>query len=502
MTDRPDNGPPEPVDQQETQTEPSELPVDAAPATESEAFANEQNHAVRAADEAIRASLVSLGFVSFDAHLADNVSADAMVSPDRRANFKRDVYVGIRDEEQATEFLGRVVEGPFHTPHEIPADSAISRTTLLYPERTRFRPTYYVVGTIEILGEIRAGERVVPTATRPRPYSEIYVYPADRLQRMLGLEGNFLLGHLMGYEHVDVKTDVDSKAFLPRNTGVFGTIGSGKSNTTQVLMEEAASAGWAVIVVDVEGEYVRMDQPTDDAALIALLCDDYSLNPGGVPDFRVYVPSTGSSDAAAPITFKVPMAGLELNVVSDILEMTEPQLRMLGTITAQAARQSAQRGGGTAARTGPLARGGAAQAPARPYTLQTLIDGLDPDQNFPLLGRTPQSAEMSTAFALRSKLISLGRSGVLDWGATAGIPELPITDLIVGGRLSVLDVSETDDRSRSIAIAYLLQALFEQVLATPRGQQMPNGGVRPPSSLLLRRFIRSYRVPTRPACAG
>ena len=43
--------------------------------------------------------------------------------------------------------------------------------------------------------------------------------------------------------------------------GVFGTVGSGKSNTAQVLAEEAIEAGWAVVLIDVEGEYVRMNEP-------------------------------------------------------------------------------------------------------------------------------------------------------------------------------------------------------------------------------------------------
>lgn len=448
----------------------------------------EAEEAAEQATEAIRSSLVSLGFVSFDAGAGDNASSGAMVSPDRRANFRRDVYVGIKDDEQDTEFLGRIVEGPFHSPHEISTDSAISRTTLLYPERTQFRPTYYVHGTIEVLGEIREGERVVPTPTRPRPYSEISIFPADRLQKMLGLEGDFFLGHLMGYDDVPVQADVESKGFLPRNTGVFGTIGSGKSNTTQVLMEEALDAGWAVVAVDVEGEYVRMDDPTSDEALADTLRRDFELEPAGVNDLRVYVPSSGTSDAAAPIAFKVPLAAIDINVIADILELSEPQLRMLGTITAAAIRNAARGGGGGGGRRrGPLGGGcgGGGGAPQRQYTLQTLIDGLDDNNNFPLLPRQPQGPEQSTAYALRAKLIHLGRSAMLDWNGTNTVAELPVPDLLQGGRLSVLDVSETDDRSRSIAISYLLQALFDQALQTARGEQMPTGGRRPPILLVI-----------------
>jgi len=431
----------------------------------------------RDTEAAIRGALVQLGFVAFDQGEGDSATSNVMVSEEKRRHFRRDVYVGIRDTEQQREFLGRVVEGPFHMPHEVSPDSAITRTTVLHPERTRFRPTYYVYGTIEILGEVVAGEHVLPTATRPRPYSEIYVFPENRLREMLGITGDFYLGHLMGYSGVQVQADVQSKNFLPRNVGIFGTVASGKSNTTQVLAEEALAAGWAVVVIDVEGEYVRMNEATADANMAKLLTDAYGLEPSGVTDFRVFVPSSGASDAVSPTQFKVPLAALEPQVVGDILEFTEAQVRMFDRVCDAARRRGA--GGGPPARRGVLGQAQGAPAP-RPYSLQTLIDGLtdDAQNNIPLVPNV-QQFERPTCSTLKSKLYHLGRSGMLDWNLTNAVPELPVDDLLVGGRLSVLDVSETDDRSRNIAIAHTLQALFDRVIETAVGANMTNGHPRP-----------------------
>jgi DNA helicase HerA-like ATPase len=294
---------------------------------------------------------------------------------------------------------------------------------------------------------------------------------------MLGITGDFYLGQLMGYDDVDVHIDGASKGFLPRNVGVFGTIGSGKSNTVQVVMEQALDAGWAVVVVDVEGEYVRMDEPTDDVALSDLLRRQFHDSARGVSDLRVYVPSSGSTEAVAPVQFKVPIAALETEILTDLLELSEPQARMFGTITANARRTTGATSSAT--RLGPLASSQGAPA-TRPFTLQTLIDGLD-DSTTPPFALAPniQQFERPTASVLRSKLINLGRSGVLDWGATNRIAELPVDHLLVGGRLSILDVSETDDRSRSLAIAYLLQSIFQRVVETPVGQPMTGGQIRP-----------------------
>lgn len=453
-------------------------PLVEPPAEEVEAQA-------QSADKAVRGSLVVLGFVNFDSGHGDNATTQAMVSEERRQNFRRDAYVGINDAEQRMEFLGRIVEGPFHAPHEISVDSALSRVTVLHPDRTRFRPTYFVQGTIEVLGEVTDGGGLAPTSTRPRPYSEIYIFPADRLREMLGIDGEFFIGHLMGYQAVQVHADVQNKNFLPRNVGVFGTVGSGKSNTTQVLMEEAIAANWAVVIVDVEGEYVRMNEPSDDRRLIELIRDRFGIEPQGIRDFRVYVPSRGGSDAARPIHFKVPVSGLDVEIISNILEFSEPQARMFERAVGAAPRWVQQQHAGP--RPGGARRMGALGAPAnqnaaqpqRPFTLQTLVDGLaEANGQTPLLGQLAP-AEISTAWALRSKLMGLGGSQVLDWNATAAVPELPVADLLVPGRLSVLDVSETADRSRNITISYLLQALFDQVSNTDVDAPMANGQPRP-----------------------
>src|SRR2546423_1260018 len=355
---------PEPDQRVESSAEP---PLEEIP--------DDQNRAATTqAASAVQESLLRVGFVNFDAGNIENTTSGAMVSAELRQHFRRDVYVGIRDREQNIDFLGRIVEGPFHAPHEVSQDSAITRTTVLHPDRTQFRPTYYVYGTIEVLGALTEGEHVVPTPTRPRPYSEIYIFPENRLRQLLEIEGDFYLGHLMGYSRVTVQTRVDNKNFLPRNVGVFGTIGSGKSNTTQVIMEEALRAGWAVVAIDVEGEYVRMNEATDDQNLSRILNSEYNLTASGVNDLRVYVPMSGHSEAANPLSFKIPISELQPEVVADILEFTEAQVRLFGGITDRASRRPQTQ---TSGRRGPL--GAATAVQHRPYSLQDLIDGFNED---------------------------------------------------------------------------------------------------------------------------
>ncbi len=418
-------------------------------------------------------SVVQLGYVDFDGSVRSNVSCGVMVPADCAKHFRRDIYVGIRDREQGLEFLGRIVAGPFHTPQEQHPKSATVQETVLDPDR---RQGYHVRGKIEILGQLTDGERVVSTPTRPRPYSEIYLFPDHRLQQFLGIKGDFYLGHLYGHPCVKVHAQSTNKDFLPRNVGVFGTVGSGKSNTAQVLAEEAIEAGWAVVLIDVEGEYVRMNEPLGDPELAKLLERAHQLQPKGIEDFRVYVPSSGSSAATSPLPFKVPISAFYPEVVADILEFTEAQARVFAMVTAQAERLYST-------------EDSSPDEVQRPYNLQQLLDGLmvSPTANGPSVRLLPMANEqdVSTAGVLRSKLLHLGRSGMLDWKPTAQVPELPIDELLVGGRLSVLDISETDDRSRNLAIAYVLQELFKQVIQTPMGSLLPSGEPRPPLLVMI-----------------
>src|SRR5690606_37145838 len=119
------------------------------------------------------------------------------------------LYVALADREQGTELLGRIVAGPFHTPED---------------------GAYHTHGTIEVLGRLEPGERIVPAPTRPRPGTEVTVFPASRLRHLLEIDGDLYLGRLTGHADVAVHAPSTIKNFLPRNVGVFGTVGSGKSN--------------------------------------------------------------------------------------------------------------------------------------------------------------------------------------------------------------------------------------------------------------------------------
>jgi DNA helicase HerA-like ATPase len=428
-----------------------------------------------------------LGHLNFDGGAADNTTSEAMVSPEHRNLFRREVYVGIRDTEQGIEFLGRIVQGPFHISHEAGNGSKARKTTGQHPKHSKPSPSYDVYGNIEVVGQLLDGEHVIPTLTRPRPHSEIYIFPPERLRKFLKLEGNMLLGRLMGYEEqkVEVRANTENKNFLPLNVGIFGTVGSGKSNTVQILVEEASDADWACVIIDVEGEYVRMNEPEDRPEMNLILRDDYSITPEGRQDFRVYVPSSGASDADDPSYFKVPISELDISIISDNLEFSEPEFRMFERAV-EATQRTPSPGNSSRQGTVPSRQ---TQTSTYPYTLEDLLHVLFNSAFYIHLDDT----EKSIANTLRNKLFyTLGRSGMLDWAPTETTSYLPVNELLVPGRVSVFDVSQTDDRSRNIAIAYILQSLFEKVTETAVGETMPDSDVPRPKILVVIEEVHTF----------
>lgn len=291
-----------------------------------------------------------------------------------------------------------------------------------------------------------------------------------------------LMGDLMGYDEqqVEVRVQSDNENILPLNVGIFGTVGSGKSNTVQVLVEEASSADWACVVIDVEGEYVRMNEPEDRAHMERILRERYSIAPQGIEDFQVYVPSSGTSEADNPNPFKVPIAALDISIVSDILEFSEPEFRLYERAVEATERTPSQ---------SRSSRSDGSETSPYPYTLADLIEVLFHSAFYIHLDEN----EKNTADTLRNKLFyTLAHSGMLDWTSTETTPYLDVNELLVPGRVSVFDVSETDDRSRNIAIAFILRSLFDAVTETPVGETMPNTDIPRPKVLVVIEEVHTF----------
>lgn len=396
-----------------------------------------------------------LGFVHFDRAGLKNHQSEMLVAQDRVGELVRNRYLIIRNPGGARgvppkEFLGRLVEGPYFSPEEISRDSALTQTSILRGNEFPVVPNYYAVGGIEIIGELD-GDRVRGATTRPAPQAIVENVEPERLNRLLRIRGSALLGRMDGYEDLRIYLDPNDKTVFPRNVGIFGTVGSGKTNTSQTLIEEASKAGYAVIVLDVEGEYVAMDQPTD---LLVNELTSYGLQPQGLPDFHVYHPhntETARPDGKAK-TFMLRAADLDALVLSELIEAAEAQERRLLEII-----DDLERGGGTRSSAPQVATGLRAaltrgDGSSGPYTLEDIINQID--QRL----QQAKGADRNSFLALKGKLGKLRRTQAFDVG---GVDPISPSELVVTGRVSVFDVSFTSDRLKNIVIAQVLNRTFD-----------------------------------------
>ncbi|MDI3315943.1 MAG: ATP-binding protein [Mycobacterium sp.] len=221
-------------------------------------------------------------------------------------------------------YLGIVTSGPFAEPDGLRADANVIVTTSV--RGGILMPRYHGRVQVELLGEELDG-RVVPPRFRPLPNSPVHVLTPKEKLAALHPDGDLQLGVLMGDPDVTIGIPSDRKSVLPRHLGVLGTTGGGKSTTISRLIAEAQAAGIAVVLLDTEGEYVHIGEPTEDDAMLAAL-ERRGMKPVGVPNTHLF--HLVGTDTAHPnhphrTEFGLSFPALSPYTVAEIVNMTDAQ---------------------------------------------------------------------------------------------------------------------------------------------------------------------------------
>jgi len=148
-------------------------------------------------------------------------------------------------------------------------------------------------------------------------------------EKRLHCNGDLRLGLAVGHENVKVGIPSHQKSVLPRHTAVVGTTGSGKSTTIAGLVREAQKAGMAVILLDVEGEYTYLHEPTDDLKMLTHLAER-RLEKGGIAADKMTLYHLVGRDTANPHhprrrEFSLQFARLSPYAVMEILDLSDAQ---------------------------------------------------------------------------------------------------------------------------------------------------------------------------------
>jgi DNA helicase HerA-like ATPase len=267
----------------------------------------------------------AIAFVHFDPTPVKSHIVQALVHGNDLTKVHRGMYVHITSIKDDRHYSGRIVEGPFYNPDALRRDSTPVQFIILNQGKGKVLavPEYHGWVQIEILGQEHNGS-LSGAVRRPHPASPVLPYDSTMMSAMLNLDGNIRLGLLDNYEEIFVQVDGDNKGVVPRNWLTVGTIGSGKTNTCQVFIEETLAAGYAQVVVDPEGEYIFMDQPSSVAYIDEHL-KQFGRASRGVGRITVYRPPLSESRRNDAIEFSIPFDSLSPEIIIELTEMNTAQ---------------------------------------------------------------------------------------------------------------------------------------------------------------------------------
>jgi DNA helicase HerA-like ATPase len=268
----------------------------------------------------------SIGATMFDLPNSEDETLTVLLPKENLQRAPSQALLRIKSLDKRS-YLGIVAAGPFAEPDSLRGDSH-----MLVTVATRggiYLPPYHGRVQVSILGEEQADGTLKPPRLRPLPNSPVFALDDTESADALRSQGDICLGMVVGYDKVPVGVPSALKSVLPRHTAVLGTTGSGKSTTISRLVQQAQAADMAVILLDVEGEYTFMHEPTEDPQMVSAL-RERGLDPEGVPAdtmtlYHLVGRETANPDHPNRQEFSLQFARLSPYTVIEILGLSPAQ---------------------------------------------------------------------------------------------------------------------------------------------------------------------------------
>jgi DNA helicase HerA-like ATPase len=224
----------------------------------------------------------SIGRTLFDTPASADGTITVLLPAEQVKEVTHQSLIRIKSRDQRS-YLGVVVSGPFAEPFALRADSPMLKTVAV--QGVPMLPKYHGRVQVEILGEEIDGG-VVPPRRRPLPNSPVFLLSAKETGAVLRLEGEIRIGVADSHEDVEVRVPT-KKNVWPRHVGYLGTTGGGKSTTVSGQIAQLQAAKFAVVLLDTEGEYTSVNDPTTDKDMLEAL-KRRGLQPKGIENTHVY----------------------------------------------------------------------------------------------------------------------------------------------------------------------------------------------------------------------
>lgn len=426
----------------------------------------------------------SVGSTMFDAPSSKDGTVTVLMANVNIDKLPSQALVRIDSLADKRTYLGAIVEGPFAEPDGLRADA--TPMVVATVKGGLLMPKYHGRAQVEIIGEQLTGGAIVPPRRRPKPNSPVFILDSIESARILRMEGNLTLGVADGFDDLDVRVPADKKGVFPRHLGILGTTGGGKSTTVSGLVAKAKKNNMAIILIDTEGEYCAIHEPTQDVEMIAAL-QRRGLEPSGIDNTHIYhlVGRETANPAHPSITpFSLRFSSLSPYAVKEILELNEAQdQRFLKAydITKKALEEfkiwpKTKDEQSMLLELDELETGYPMMKLAHLYdvikqTAAIVGEDEDPRLDDPILDKNreklkknisiakPQGNKFSW-WALQGKLGKINRLKIFDSPSASA---LNYKSMLQPGRVSILDLSDTDSpQINNLVIAELLRGVQEQ----------------------------------------
>ncbi len=418
-------------------------------------------------------------------------------------------------------YLGIVVAGPFAEPDGLRADANLIVTTSVRSQP--FQPQFHGRIKVELLGE-EINRVIQAPRFRPLPGSPVTVLDDEETTRVLQVSGDLRLGRAVGHDDVPVGLPSRSKNILPRHLGIVGTTGGGKSTTVAGLLAEGQRAGLAIVLLDVEGEYTHVHEPTSDPTMVRLLAHD-GREPAGIPGTHLYrLVGRDTTNEAHPNSheFSLRFSDLSPYTVAEILDLNEVQQEryLQAYDVAKSLAAEGRLRGGTPnvdiAELDDFEQGCPGVTLAIMRSLigafigvadkgePTITEPAIADQSATILARIRDRKPSSPVSwkAVQSRLGRLQRLRVFDTARGQAVP-LDLDTLLAPGRVNIFDLSDIDGTDlRNIVIADLLRGLQTAQERRYAAYERADKADGPPRTLVIieeaHEFLARNRVSSMP----
>ncbi len=271
----------------------------------------------------------AIGATMFDAPGSEDNSVTVLLPKDKMQLAPSQSLVRIKSRRSGDGrcYLGLVNAGPFVEPDNLRADSHLLVTVTA--NGGIYLPPHHGRIQVTIMSEELEDGTLAPPRLRPLPNSPVVVLSEEEAARVLKTDGDIRLGLVVGHRNVPIGIPSRQKAVLPRHTAILGTTGGGKSTTVARLVQQAQAANMAVILLDVEGEYTQLHEPTEDRHMLAALAER-GLTAAGIPGDKMTLYHLVGRDTTNPDhprrrAFSLQFARLSPYAAMEILDLSDAQ---------------------------------------------------------------------------------------------------------------------------------------------------------------------------------